>query len=110
VYPILKRHTSVSHLGNIVIHLVFNSGRCPGASRLKELSAASKWENLVCDVLDGTHNLFVAWSAARPKPEAMLDGLGTRFLESETAIKTCVVGYPFHSPLDALPILRKLMV
>src|SRR5471032_79556 len=60
----------------------------------------------VYDVLDGTHNLFIALST-NPKPEAMLDGLGTRFYVSETAIKTYSVGYPIQSPLDALLSLRK---
>lgn len=60
----------------------------------------------VADVLDGTHNLFIALSTA-PKPEAMVDGLGSRFFVTETAIKTFSVGYPIQSPLDALLTLRK---
>src|SRR5579872_5359538 len=60
----------------------------------------------VDDVLDGTHNLFIALSTA-PKPEQMLDGLGSRFFVTETAIKTYSVGYPIQLPLDALLTLRK---
>jgi 2-methylcitrate dehydratase PrpD len=60
----------------------------------------------VADVLDGTHNLFIALSTD-PKPEAMLEGLGSRFYVTETAIKTFSVGYPIQSPLDALLRLRK---
>ncbi|WP_250518737.1 MmgE/PrpD family protein [Caballeronia sp. ATUFL_M1_KS5A] len=60
----------------------------------------------VRDVLDGTHNLFIALST-KPSPEAMLDGLGTRFYVTETAIKTFSVGYPIQSPLDALLALRR---
>ncbi|WP_233852797.1 MmgE/PrpD family protein [Paraburkholderia sp. HD33-4] len=60
----------------------------------------------VYDVLDGTHNLFIALST-KPNPEAMLDGLGSRFYVTETAIKTYSVGYPIQSPLDALLTLRK---
>src|SRR5258708_1124379 len=60
----------------------------------------------VFDVLDGTHNLFIALST-NPKPEAMLEGLGSRFYVTETAIKTFSVGYPIQSPLDALLTLRK---
>ncbi|WP_024506613.1 MmgE/PrpD family protein [Bradyrhizobium sp. ARR65] len=60
----------------------------------------------VDDVLDGTHNLFIALST-EPKPEQMLDGLGHRFYVTETAIKTYSVGYPIQSPLDALLSLRK---
>jgi 2-methylcitrate dehydratase PrpD len=60
----------------------------------------------VDDVLDGTHNLFIALSTD-PKPEAMLEGLGSRFYVTETAIKTYSVGYPIQSPLDALLTLRK---
>jgi 2-methylcitrate dehydratase PrpD len=60
----------------------------------------------VSDVLDGTHNLFIALSTD-PKPEAMLEGLGSRFYVAETAIKTFSVGYPIQSPLDAMLNLRK---
>jgi 2-methylcitrate dehydratase PrpD len=60
----------------------------------------------VDDVLDGTHNLFIALST-NPKPEEMLEGLGSRFYVTETAIKTFSVGYPIQSPLDALLTLRK---
>jgi 2-methylcitrate dehydratase PrpD len=60
----------------------------------------------VSDVLDGTHNLFIALST-EPKPEAMLDGLGSLFYVTESAIKTFSVGYPNQSALDALLQLRK---
>jgi 2-methylcitrate dehydratase PrpD len=36
----------------------------------------------------------------------MLDGLGSRFFVTETAIKTFSVGYPIQSPLDAVLTLR----
>ena len=58
------------------------------------------------DVLDGMHNLFIALST-QPKPEAILEGLGSRFYVTETAIKTYSVGYPCQSALDALLTLRK---
>lgn len=60
----------------------------------------------VADVLDGTHNLFIALST-KPEPEEMLKGLGSKFYVTETAIKTFSVGYPNQSPLDALLKLRK---
>ncbi len=60
----------------------------------------------VADVLDGTHNLFIALST-EPRPEAMLEGLGSRFYVTETAIKTFSVGYPCQSALDALLTLRQ---
>ncbi|QGZ65744.1 MmgE/PrpD family protein [Paraburkholderia acidisoli] len=60
----------------------------------------------VADVLDGTHNLFIALST-QPQPHAMIDGLGTHFFVMDTAIKTYSVGYPIQSLLDALLILRK---
>jgi 2-methylcitrate dehydratase PrpD len=59
----------------------------------------------VADVLDGTHNLFIALSS-KPRPEAMLEGLGRRFFVTETAIKTYSVGYPIQSVLDAFLTLR----
>jgi 2-methylcitrate dehydratase PrpD len=58
------------------------------------------------DVLDGIHNLFIALSN-EPNPAAMLEGLGSRFYVTETAIKTFSVGYPCQSALDALLTLRK---
>ncbi len=58
------------------------------------------------DVLDGLNNMFVALSSA-PKPEAMVERLGTRFYVTETAIKTFGVGYPIQSPLDATLALRR---
>jgi 2-methylcitrate dehydratase PrpD len=60
----------------------------------------------VADVLDGTHNMLIALSR-EPNPEAMVDGLGSRFWVTETAIKTFSVGYPNQSPLDALLTLRR---
>ena len=60
----------------------------------------------VADVLDGTHNLLIALST-QPNPQALLDGLGSRFYVTETAIKTYSVGYPIQSPLDAFLTLRK---
>jgi len=60
----------------------------------------------VDDVLDGTHNLFIALSTD-PKPEEMVKDLGSRFYVTETAIKTYSVGYPIQSPLDALLTLRR---
>lgn len=58
------------------------------------------------NVLDGAHNLFIAESTA-PHPEAMLQGLGSRFYVTETAIKPYSVGYPCQSALDALLALRR---
>ena len=60
----------------------------------------------VRDVLDGRNNLFGALSTMA-KPELMLDGLGSRFFVTETAIKTFSVGYPIQSPLDAMLTLRR---
>jgi 2-methylcitrate dehydratase PrpD len=60
----------------------------------------------VPDVLDGTHNLFIALST-KPNPEAMVAGLGGLFYVGESAIKTFSVGYPNQSALDALLQLRK---
>lgn len=59
----------------------------------------------VPDVLDGTHNPFVALST-EPRPEALVEGLGSRFFVAESAIKTFSVGYPCQSALDALLTLR----
>ena len=58
------------------------------------------------NVLDGPHNLFIAEST-RSKPEAILQGLGSRFYVTETAIKPYSVGYPCQSALDALLTLRR---
>ncbi len=60
----------------------------------------------ISDVLDGTHNLLIALST-QPQPAAMVDGLGSLFYVTESAIKTFSVGYPNQSALDALLALRK---
>jgi 2-methylcitrate dehydratase PrpD len=60
----------------------------------------------VRDVLTCRHNAIKALGI-NPKPEEMVAGLGTRFFVTETGIKTFTVGYPNHSPLDALLTLRK---
>lgn len=60
----------------------------------------------VHDVLGGTHNLLQALSTD-PKPEEMVAGLGSRFIITETCIKTFTVGFPNQSPLDALLQLRR---
>ena len=58
------------------------------------------------DVLDGQHNMLVAFST-EPKPEEMVAALGSRFFVNETAIKTFSVGYPIQAPLDAFLALRR---
>jgi 2-methylcitrate dehydratase PrpD len=60
----------------------------------------------VIDVLDGTHNLFIALSTD-PKPQEMLKGLGSHFYVADSAIKKFAVGYPIQAPLDAFLTLRK---
>jgi 2-methylcitrate dehydratase PrpD len=60
----------------------------------------------VWDVLDGEHNALIALSA-KPDPEEMVAGLGSRFYVTETAIKPYSVGYPIQAPLDALLRLRR---
>lgn len=60
----------------------------------------------VWDVLDGEHNALIALSA-KPDPEQMLAGLGSRFFVAETAIKPYSVGYPIQAPLDAFLTLRR---
>jgi len=60
----------------------------------------------VHDVLDGRHNLFLALST-QSNPEVMVEGLGSRFYVTESAIKTFSVGYPNQSPLDAMLHLRR---
>jgi 2-methylcitrate dehydratase PrpD len=58
----------------------------------------------VWDVLDGEHNALIALSTD-PKPEEIVDGLGSRFFVTETAIKLFSVGYPIQAPLDAFLML-----
>jgi len=59
----------------------------------------------VRDVLTCRHNAIKALGID-PTPEEMVAGLGARFFVTETGIKTFTVGYPNHSPLDALLTLR----
>lgn len=58
------------------------------------------------DVLGGMHNVIEAFSS-QPHPEEMMADLGSRYLVSETAIKTFSVGYPIQAALDAFLTLRR---
>jgi 2-methylcitrate dehydratase PrpD len=60
----------------------------------------------VDDVLDGEHNMLDALST-QPRPEEMLADLGSRFYDTESAIKTFSVGYPIQAPVDALLTLMR---
>ena len=60
----------------------------------------------VSDILDGQHNVLQALST-QPKPGEMVDGLGSRFFVTETAIKTYSVGYPIQAALDSFLKLRQ---
>ena len=60
----------------------------------------------VWDVFDGEHNALAALSTA-PQPEALVAGLGSRFIVTETAIKPYSVGYPIQAPLDAFLRLHR---
>jgi 2-methylcitrate dehydratase PrpD len=62
----------------------------------------------VADVLDGTHNLFIALST-EPKPEAMLEGLGSQFYVTETAIKTFSVGLPHSVAAGCIPDIAQAL-
>jgi 2-methylcitrate dehydratase PrpD len=71
------------------------------AAIMVELGFSGVW-----DVLDGEHNALDALSA-RPNPEEMVAGLGSRFFVTETAIKPFSVGYPIQAPLDAFLTLHR---
>jgi 2-methylcitrate dehydratase PrpD len=60
----------------------------------------------VHDVLSGTHNAIEALSP-KPNPEAMIDGLGSRYLVSGSGIKTYSAGYPNQAALASFFALRK---
>jgi 2-methylcitrate dehydratase PrpD len=60
----------------------------------------------VWDVLEGEHNVLQALSPA-PKPNEMVQDLGSRFFVTETAIKPYPVGYPIQSALDAFFALHR---
>ncbi len=58
----------------------------------------------VWDVLEGEHNLLDAFST-KPRPQALLNRLGSFYEIANTAIKAFPVGYPIQSALDALFII-----
>jgi 2-methylcitrate dehydratase PrpD len=60
----------------------------------------------VWDVFDGEHNALAALST-EPNPEEMVEGLGSRYFVTETAIKPFSVGYPIQAPLDAFLRLHR---
>jgi 2-methylcitrate dehydratase PrpD len=61
--------------------------------------------NGVDDVFSGADNFFVAY-APKARPEALVDGLGTRHEVIQTDIKKWTVGTPIQAPLDAVVNLR----
>ncbi len=60
----------------------------------------------VWDVFDGEHNVLIALSTD-PRPEEMVEALGSRYIITETAIKPYSVGYPIQSPVDAFLRLHR---
>jgi 2-methylcitrate dehydratase PrpD len=60
----------------------------------------------VWDVFDGEHNVLSALSTD-PRPEELVEALGSRYSVTETAIKPYSVGYPIQSPVDAFLRLRR---
>lgn len=88
------------------IEKAFDFGGMTSRNGVTAVTMVESGMTAVADVLDGTHNLFIALST-QPKPEEMVAGLGTRFFVTESAIKTYSVGYPIQAPLDAFLTLRK---
>jgi len=60
----------------------------------------------VADVLDREHNALEAHST-EPRPRELVEGLGSRFFITETAIKTYSIGYPVQAALDAFLSLHR---
>ena len=60
----------------------------------------------VWDIFDCEHNVFQALST-QSQPEEMVNGLGSRYFVTETAIKPYSVGYPIQAPLDAFLRLHR---
>ncbi len=60
----------------------------------------------VWDIFEGEHNVLQALSLD-PRPQEMVEGLGSRFFITETAIKPYSVGYPIQAPLDAFFALQR---
>jgi 2-methylcitrate dehydratase PrpD len=88
------------------IEKAFDFGGMGGRNGVTAVDMVQAGLTGVDDVLDGTHNLFIALST-KPQPEEMVKDLGSRFWVTESAIKTYSVGYPIQSPLDALLTLRR---
>lgn len=55
----------------------------------------------VRDVLEGEHNLLDAFST-KPRPQVLLDRLGSFYEITNSAIKAFSVGYPIQAALEAL--------
>jgi len=60
----------------------------------------------VDDVFVGPRNFYSTYST-EPRPEQMIDGLGTRFEVIQTNIKKWTVGSPIQAPLDCIEELQK---
>lgn len=60
----------------------------------------------VDDVFVGPRNFYSTYSS-EPRPEQMIDGLGSRFEVIQTNIKKWTVGSPIQAPLDCIEELQK---
>ena len=71
------------------------------AATMAEAGLSGVW-----DILEGEHNVLQALSLD-PRPNEMVQGLGSRYFISETAIKPYPVGYPIQAALDAFFTLHR---
>ena len=60
----------------------------------------------VDDVLSGPRNFFMAFSSD-PKPELLIDELGSRFEILDTNIKKWTTGTPCQAVLDSVQVLAR---
>jgi 2-methylcitrate dehydratase PrpD len=89
------------------IEKAFDFGGMPARNGVAAATMVAAGFTGVEDPLAGARTFFEAF-AATPRPEALLDGLGSRFEIMQAAIKKWSAGAPIQAALDALETLMRV--
>lgn len=88
------------------IEKAFDFGGMPARNGVAAAMMVAAGFTGVDDVLSGPRNFFMAFSSD-PRPEILIDGLGSRFEITNTNIKKWTTGTPCQAVLDSIQALAK---
>jgi 2-methylcitrate dehydratase PrpD len=102
-----QQSSGITAWGRDVDHIekAFVFGGMPARSGVTSALLVQLGWNGIDDIFSGAHNFFDAY-APDPKPEVLIDGLGSRYEVTRTDIKKWSVGTPIQAPLDCLELAR----